>query len=113
MVINLLSGEGKRNHDIFEQMSQATNKFTEVDMKISINGVDIPVDYLVEAVKSNMTYWAEKEAARIVSEYEPLAKFREISEKIEQDLSAARYSLRFHLDDLISGLGIEPPDYGD
>lgn len=113
MVVNLITGSRKEDIELFEKLSKVTNKYHNVDMKITINGVEVPTDYFVKSVESNMDFIAKQEAERAISEYEPLNKFREASAKIEADLAAARYALRFHLDDLVSELGLEPIDYED
>jgi Mg2+ and Co2+ transporter CorA len=92
MVVHLVAVDRNAGNgeDIFEQLSERTKRFTEVDMKISINGIDIPVDTFVDRIQGNMKYYArrasEEIAGDITSEIDD--KVRDMLEVIEQATSA-------------------------
>lgn len=55
-----------RDKEKFNELQGKTNGWTEVDLKIIINGVEVPTDNFMKSVEGNMKYWAEQKAARQV-----------------------------------------------
>lgn len=103
MVVNLVAG----NRELFEELSAATNKFTEVDLDIRVNGVKVKVDDFVESVKSNMDALTKQEAARIVRDSEPLEAFMAHASKLSDDLSAVNRMIKDHVNKILEEMGID------
>lgn len=86
MVINLVTAKRKENEVRFNELNLITDSFKDVDMKITINGIDVPVDYFVQQVQSNMKYYARQAADEIAGDItdEIDTKVREMLEVIEE-----------------------------
>lgn len=64
-LVSLIAGYPKEK---FEELSEKTNTWSEVDLKISINGVEVPTEHFMESVENNMKYWAEQTAEKKVED---------------------------------------------
>ena len=65
MIPTLLAG-GDR--ELFDKVEEATDKFTNVDLKVTINGVNVPVEHLIKSVEDNVEYQAKKIAKERLSD---------------------------------------------
>lgn len=98
MVIHLVSADRNKNgnNEVFEQLSEATDHFKNVEMKISINGVDLPVYDLVDRIQSNMK-WHAARASEDIS-HELMQRLQDEVEKIEDSLRTAREAVQAEVD---------------
>lgn len=93
-----------RHHDgLIDQLSAATEKFTDVRLTVQINGVDVDPAAFLTGVEMNMVHYAKAEARRLVDEIGELALLRELLEDVER--SAVR-----QLEQRLAAAGIELPD---
>jgi len=94
MVINLVTAQrvNKEDESDFNNLSEATDSFRNVDMKITINGIDIPIEYFVKQVQSNMKFYARQASDEIAGEVTSQIddKVREILEVIEDATDSIR-----------------------
>lgn len=85
---------------LFEALSEATEKWTDVNVTVAINGIEVdPTDFF-ESIERNLTYLTERAAAKLVSED---ARLQEIYEATEAYNRAIRWETRLAL----GRLGIE------
>lgn len=85
MVVHLIAG--RSNEKLFTELSVSTNGFTEVDMHISINGVELDVKRFADSVRRNMEYMAEQAAKDTLAEYGELNTFREILDEFQDSVA--------------------------
>jgi hypothetical protein len=86
--------------EVFNRLSEATDKFTNVTLTIQVNGVDVPVENFLSGVESNMTYYANKEAGRLVTSIPRLERLREL-------MDDADYALRERLTQIMAEAGVD------
>lgn len=99
-LVSLIAGD-KTN---FEELSEKTNKWDEVDLKISINGIEVDTEHFMESMENNMKWWAEKKAARMMEDV--MDGVREEVDKVEEVLKEASTFIKVKLE---NELGIEFP----
>lgn len=107
MVVRLLSSDIMKDHGIFEEISRRSYKFTELDLKISMNGVEVNPENLFENLAAMMSDSVKREASNIVNGLDPLRAFREAAARIERDLNSAQFTVRAHLEQALAKVGIE------
>lgn len=86
MVINLITDQ-QTEYDGYEVLRKATNDFTQVDMTIAINGISMGVEHFVEAIRKNMTHFAEQAAREQLSDMAELKRLRDSVVALEDALS--------------------------
>jgi hypothetical protein len=94
------------DREMFECLSEATDKFTNVTLTIQVNGVNVPVENFLSGVESNMTYYANKEAARLVTSIPRLERLREA-------MDDADHALRERLVQIMAEAGVDLGDTDD
>lgn len=100
MVVHLISGDRINGNNDFETLSKITKDFTEVNLTIQINGVEVPVDSFVEAIELNMNHIAKREAAEIVENN--LDGMRDKMYDIENALSEAHQKVLISVENVLS-----------
>lgn len=97
MVVNLVTAQriNKQTESDFERISEATDGFKNVDMKITINEIDVPVDYFVKQVKNNMEYYARQVADEISGDAlsDLQDKITDIGDLLNEATEAIRYKV--------------------
>lgn len=100
MVVHLISSDRVDGDNDFRHLSVITKEFTEINLTIKINGVDIPVDSFVEAIERNMNHIAKREAAEIVENN--LDGMRDKMYDIENALSEAHQKVLSSVESVLS-----------
>lgn len=89
-----------------DQLSKATDKFTNVELTMLINGIKVDARRFLTRVEQNMEYYARQEAARMLNE---IAGFDEVQERLDtirmHFISEVESTFRKH--------GIELPEWND
>lgn len=80
-VIHLIT-EVMKDDDQFEKLNKLTKKWTEIDLTIQINGVEVSPKHFLEGIKSNMDFWAEQKAE--AKAHEILDNVREKVDTVEE-----------------------------
>lgn len=88
------------NKEVFDQLSDSTNKWTHIELRIQVNGVDVPAENFLSSVKRNMTYYANQEAQRLVSEIPELRRLHDLMEEADM-------ALRQRLAQILTDAGVE------
>jgi hypothetical protein len=85
MVVNLIAG--RSNEKLFTELSESTNGFTEVDMHITINGVELDPKHFADSIQHNMTYMAEQAAKEMLTELGELDTLRESLNDFQENVA--------------------------
>lgn len=96
MVVTLLTDHRENSEDkSFEDIRTVTDDFTNVDMKISINGIEVPINRFVDGIKMNMKHYARKTADEVSSNAVSLLEdqITEISNMLAEASDAIRYKV--------------------
>lgn len=106
MVINLVSGMRDNNDDdeMFERLSEATDKWQRIELTILINGEEVPVHKFVEGIERNMERNVRESVAETVKQLPDMEYLREALYDAER---AATNVLRSKLYD--AGIMIDDP----
>lgn len=88
-----------RKDDIFEKLNILTKKWTDVNLTIQINGVEVSAENFIEGIKSNMSYWAEQKAE--VKAHEILESVRDKINEVEELLDDVAQELRRRVDTML------------
>lgn len=88
-----------------EAMSERTDKFTNVQMDIQINGIPVPASALIRELRRHLTWIAEQAARELVSN----VGFGEL----EDELREAEKAIRDVIHDRLRKAGIEIPERDD
>lgn len=76
MVVNLVSGM-RDDDEMFEQLSEATDKWRRVELTVLINGVEVPVEKFVEGIERNMERNVRESVAETVKQLPDMEYLRE------------------------------------
>ncbi len=101
-VISLMAGQ----HDKFDELSEKTDSWKNVDLKISINGVEVDTHHFMESMEGNMKWWAAKKATEEVENV--MDNVREKIDEIEDMLQEVSGFVRTKLE---NELGIKFPEH--
>jgi hypothetical protein len=101
-LVSLIAGQ----HDKFDELSKKTDGWKKVDLKISINGVEVDSSHFMESVESNMKYWSGQKAAESVEHV--MDNVREKIDKIDDMLVEVSDFVKRKLED---ELGIKFPEH--
>jgi hypothetical protein len=94
--------------DLIEQLSAATDKFTNVELTIQVNGIQVDAQAFLTAVERNMDHSVSAEARRLLDE---IGKFEDLHELLRDAERAARRSIEQRLTD--AGFELPDSDHGD
>lgn len=100
-LVSLIAGQ----NDKFEKLSEETDGWKKVDLKVSINGVEVDTEHFMESVEGNMKWWAEKKAVRMMEDV--MDGVREEVDKVEDVLKEASTFIKSSLEEK---LGIKFPE---
>jgi len=89
----------------FEELSEKTNKWENVDLKVTINGIEVDTEHFMESVEGNMKWWAQKKAESMMEDI--MDGVREEVDKVEDVLREASDFIKTSLQEK---LGIEFPE---
>lgn len=98
--VSLLAGTDK-----FDELNEKTDGWDKVDLKVSINGVEIDTEDFMKSVEGNMKWWAEKKAVRMMEDV--MDGVREEVDKVEDVLKEASTFIKSSLEEK---LGIKFPE---
>lgn len=101
-LISLIATTSEEKH---EELAKATKTWSEIDIKININGIDVPYDHFFKSVENNMKWWAEKKAKSMMEDV--MDGVREEVDKVEDVLKEASNFIKASLQEK---LGIEFPE---
>lgn len=101
-LISLIATTSREKH---EELAEATKSWSEIDIKVSINGINIPYEHFFKSIENNMKWWAEKKATSMVEDV--MDGVREEVDKVEDVLKEASSFIRARLQEK---LGIEFPE---
>lgn len=99
-LVSLIAGD-KTN---FEELSEKTDSWNKVDLKVTINGVEVDTEHFMKSMEGNMKWWAEKKAQSMMENI--MDDVREEVDKVEDVLKEASNFIRVSLQEK---LGIEFP----
>jgi hypothetical protein len=88
MVVNLLTHpqDHTAGKELTGRVAEASKDFTELTLTIQLNGVEVPTEYFINSVKSNMDYFAENAAKEMLNK---LPRFQKLRRQLEAIESAA------------------------
>lgn len=92
--------DGRRNdQDLFEQISDATDSFKDIEVTISLGGVEIDAEAWLRHMDDRMTSWVNAHAQDLVKEKTEslFNEVHEIIDKIEGMMSEAESDIRHKL----------------
>jgi len=98
MVVHLIAG--RENKTTFEALSAATKGFTEVDMHIVINGVELDPKHFADSIQNNMRYMAEQAAKEMLNDLGELTTIQEALNDFQKSVAGkiCMLSERFDLE---------------
>lgn len=91
--------------DKFDELSEKTDEWDNVDLRVTINGVEIDTEHFMKSLEGQMKWWAEKKAARMMEDV--MDGVREEVDKVEDVLKEASNFIKSNLEDK---LGIKFPE---
>lgn len=100
-LVSLIAGD-KTN---FEELSEKTNNWHEVDLKVTINGIEVDTEHFMRSIEGNMKWWAEKKAQSMMEDI--MDGVREEVDKVEDVLKEASEFIKTSLQEK---LGIQFPE---
>lgn len=111
MLVNLVTRrcddeDYSRSRTLLEQLSDASNGFTNVTLTIQANGIDLNVEHFVSSIRRNMEWWARRTA---VEELEGRTDVTELFDAV----SSLRVRVRRSMEIIARDLGIELTEDGD
>lgn len=80
--------------DIIPRLSEATNKFTEVDLTIQVNGIEVDAGALLDRIERTMNYRAQVEAQRLL---DGIGRFDDLQNLLDRVQLAAKTAVRQRL----------------
>lgn len=83
MIVNLVSGM-RGDDEMFERLSEATDKWQRIELTILINGEEVPVHKFVEGIERNMELNVRESVAQTVNQLPDLDHLREALRDAEQ-----------------------------
>lgn len=99
-LVSFLAGTDK-----FDELSEKTDGWDKVDLKVTINGVEIDTENFMKSVEGNMKWWAQKKAESMMEDI--MDNVREEVDKVEGVLKEASDHIKSRLQ---KELGIEFPE---
>ena len=100
MIPTLISG---LDSSVMDQLNILTNGWQEVELRVQINGVEVPTDKFVSGIENNMNFFVRKEANRLVASIRRLEELREVMDQADRVLSR-------RLRDTLADAGVELED---
>jgi len=88
-----------RKDDMLDKLNILTKKWTDVNLTIQINGLEVSAESFVEGIKSNMSYWAEQKAE--AKAHEVLEGVRDKMNEVEDLLDDVASELRRRVDTML------------
>lgn len=85
MVVHLVAG--RENKKTFDALSEATKSFTEIDMHIVINGVELDPKHFADSIQHNMSYMAEQAAKKMLADLGELGTLREALNDFQENVA--------------------------
>lgn len=79
MLVHLTSGLSTYPA-LWETIQKKTKGFSQVELTMQINGIDVPVDKFIEGIENNMQFYAEQAAA---AKLDAVDDIYEVSEELE------------------------------
>lgn len=69
----------------FEELSEATDRFTRVELGITVNGIEVGAKTFMEALDQAMDWAVEREAAKLIEDMPRLHQLHEAVADFERD----------------------------
>jgi hypothetical protein len=101
----LLASIIPKNSD-FEKLSDATDKFSNIELSISVNGIEMDAEAFLNGVQRIMNHNVELEANSLLSQFGRFDELREM-------LDAAEYAAKKAIEDELTKNGISIEIYED
>jgi hypothetical protein len=92
--------------EVFEKLSDATDKFTNIELSISVNGIEMDAQRFLDGVQRNMNHNVELEANSLLSQFGRFDELREM-------LDAVEYAAKKAIEDELTKNGISIEIYED
>ena len=96
---------GGKNRDLFDQLSEATDKFTNVTLTIKINDIEVDTEMFVDSVRRNMDYITQDAAKKMVEK--PLEGLVPELEALQDAVRQAENAIRDHVKQKLKEAGID------
>lgn len=107
MTVNLVTYERESTdtdrtaeRDLVQRVSDASDGFKNVELTIQLNGIEVNAAYFVRRIERNMTWMAEREAKRVLTENAEATELRSISNILQR-------ALRRRAEQVAGSLGLE------
>lgn len=97
---NLLINVVPQDKETFEQLSAATEKFTNVTVTMHVNGIEVDVDKFLDRIQSQFDWSVEARAKELVRE---VVRFDEL----QQTISDVEHAVKRDCYDKLRKLGVE------
>jgi len=102
----VMTVETNRDSEQFEQLSERTKGFTECEMRVTLNGIEVSAKQLLTRLEEALDYGIESGVEEKIKEF---GYFSELNDAISRAQTAAKEALYAEL----AKIGIEIPDGDD
>lgn len=108
IVINLIaySTSPGKGEEFFDKVKEASDNFTNCEITIQINGIEVDAEQMLDRIAENMEWQAERKAKEIVKQ---LPGFSDIEEALEIASKAIKKKFLGELKNL--GISVSEDDY--
>lgn len=90
-----------REQSRFDELSELTGNWSDVNVTVQINGVDVDPTGFFTSIERNLTYLTEREAERLVREEADLTA-------VYTTINRFQDAVRREMNEALIGLGIDP-----
>lgn len=97
---------GTHDNGVMDELSEKTDKFTDVHLQILINGVEVNAEHFLESVEANIKAGAKDEARRMLDDVGGL-------DQLEDRINLIRQPLINKVENALAEMGIELPNSDD
>lgn len=90
-----------REQSRFDELSELTGNWSDVNVTVQINGVDVDPTGFFTSIERNLTYLTEREAERLIREEADLTA-------VYTTINRFQDAVRREMNEALIGLGIDP-----
>jgi len=90
-----------REQSRFDELSELTGNWSDVNVTVQINGVDVDPTGFFTSIERNLTYLTEREAERLIREEADLTA-------VYTAINRFQNAVRREMNEALIGLGIDP-----
>jgi predicted nucleic acid-binding Zn-ribbon protein len=96
----------RKGDSLFEQMSEATDHFQNIELKIMVSGVEVDAKKFMDRLDEGMDWAVKREAKKIIEEMPRLHELHETLHDFEQELKRRVISIANE-----AGIGLEGEEW--